>query len=301
MITKQELLDRVSGEPTVSQFVRFLLDGTCPTDIPKQHDENAIALKLACSVATDDAKAARATMAELAQRQPQKSSHWVSNDMLFVAMAIASSRFNAEKDFVHSLAVLRDEVSAGGAHKGLAQAVMALTSGGTDFTADAGIFSFALGQYKASFSPGAQDVLAAFDSYQSYNPHRHFETPVTLALAVKGFRDILFCIEMRSDRKHLHSLHDFARLFPARVTRVSRCVAWLLTFGLAAVFTLALLNAKSTHSGWRLTHSLLTSGLGLSSLWAVLSLIPAAQRRITNAILWTFGYPKADASTDADS
>ena len=299
MTTPHELLARVSEDAVLSQFISFLLDGSCPTKIPKHQDENTIALELIRSVATDDRSSAQGVLQSLAKRRPQKSSPWLSNDLLFVAIAVSSVRFNAEKDFVRSVAEVRDQISAGGAHQGLAQAVMALASGGPDFTVGAGIFSLSLSRYVQGFVPSERDVLAAYDSYCSYDPDRDFQTPVTLALAIRGYREILAVLESVADRGQLRELCSFAQSFPSRLTRVSRVAAWTLTALLTAVFIGALLNAKPGQTRWGTVHTVLTSGLGISSLWAVLSLIPAVQKHITRAILWAFGYPKATLSPNA--
>jgi len=241
MITKQELINKMQDDRLSMQFVQFLLDDRCPTDIPAQNDENSIALRLLRAVSDNDRKAAAELLAPISKRHIGETSVWISNDLFFVSLAISSLKFAAHRDFVHSVAVLRSRISAGGSHRGLAQAVLAAMTGNPDFTQSAAIFSLALTRYLHDFEAGKGDILNAYDSFQSYDWDIDRHSPVCYALALAGLRDILKLLDLVGQRGAIKDYCIFAQSFPRRITQISRLVAWGIAIIIGVFFVTELL------------------------------------------------------------
>ncbi len=294
MITKQELINKIKNDPLSTQFVRFILDDLCPSEIPIQRDENSRALSLLKCVFHSQGKAAGELLDNISKRSIDEGAVWISNDLFFVSIAIASIRFNLHRDFIRSVAELRIKLSAGGSHKGIAQAVLGAATGKPDFTESAAIFSIVFSSYIEKFSVSNRDISQAYDSFQSYDWESKEHSVVSHALALRGWHEIVTSLDLFGDRSHISNLYRFARNFPKRITRFSRLVAWIIVCVMALLIVFQ--TEISTQVGIELSklHAVFSGGLGISSLWAVLSLIPKVQKGITQSILWVFGYPNAE-------
>jgi hypothetical protein len=292
MITKQELISSLQEDQLTTQFVRFLLDDISPTDIPSQNDENSIALLLLRSVSNNDRKNAIALFDPISKRHPGEDTVWFSNDLIFISLAITSLKFALHRDFVRSVADLRNKVSAGGSHRGLAQAVSAAMTGKPDFTESAAIFSLVLTRYMENFMASNRDILAAYDSFQSYGWDTERHSTVSYSIALRGLHDIVKSLDLVTQRGIVADLYTFAQGFPERITRFSRIIAWLTAAVMSVLYFIDVQNSGKTGKEWIMLHTVFSSGLGISSLLAILSLVPKFQKKVTQFILWLFGYPK---------
>jgi len=201
-------------------------------------------------------------------------------------------KFALQRDFVRSVADLRNKVSAGGSHKGLAQAVSAAMTGKPDFTESAAIFSLVLTRYMENFSASNRDILAAYDSFQSYGWDTERHSGHSFRKPLCGMHDIVKSLDLVTQRREVASLCAFAEGFPKRVTRLSRIVAWLSAAVMILLFFVDLQHSDKTGLEWIMLHAAFSSGLGISSFLAIMTLIPKFQKKVTQFVLWLFGYPK---------
>ncbi len=293
MITEKDLLKRTEGDVLSTQFLRFVLDDLCPSQIPDQHDENTTALLLLRSVANNDRQNAIELVERLSKRQLTDTPVWVNNDLLFVSLAIAAIKFNVHREFVRSAAEVRLIVSAGGSHKGLAQAVFAAMTDNPDFTESAAIFSIVLMRYVEKYSASAKDILHAYNSLHNYDWDAD-HTPVSQALALRGFREILTAVDLSLLKGSKAEMYAFGRDFPKKIGKLSKVIALFPVLVMAILFSFANWQSPAAISKWSTANKFLISGLGLSSLWAILSLFPRFQKVITKAMLRLYRYPKVD-------
>jgi hypothetical protein len=292
MITKQELISSLQEDQLTTQFVRYVLDDASPTDIPSQHDENSIALLLLRNVSNNDRKNAIAIFDPISKRHFGEDTVWVSNDLFFIALAITSLKFTLHRDFVRSVADLRNKISAGGSHRGLAQAVSAAMTGKPDFTETAAIFSLVLTQYMDNFTASNRDILAAYDSLQSYAWDTERHSTVSYAMALRGMHDIVKSLDLVTQRGGVADLCTFAQEFPTRVSRFSRVIVWMISIVMMTLFVIDVQNSDKNGKEWIMLHRVFASGLGISSIFAILTLVPEFQKKVTKFILRLFRYPK---------
>jgi hypothetical protein len=297
MMTKQELMNRLQSDNLSMQFLRFMFDGAAPSEIPTQHDENSAALLLLHAVSNGDRKRAEEVLEPISKRSLGGTPVWVNNDLFFVSLAIAALQFSLYRDFVRSAADIRDRISAGGSHRGLAQAVKAAMIGKPDFTESSAIFSLVLTRYMEDFTISNRDLLNAYDSFQSYDWTLDRHSTVSYCLALCGIHDIFKAFDLVSQRGDIAKLVAFAKKFPKRITLFSRIISWTITIIMMILFIIDLRNSNKTGIEWIMMHAFFTSGLGVSSLVAILSFVPKAQEKFTKAALWLFSYPKSIAHT----
>lgn len=292
MITKQELINRIQADSLSMQFVRFVFDDISPSEIPAQHDENSVALLLLRAVSKGNKKLADELLEPISKRSIGETSVWVNNDLFFAALAISSLKFSMYRDFIQAAADRRVAVSAGGSHRGLAQAVRAAMTGNPDFTESAAIFSLVLTRYMEKYALSNREIVCAYKSFQSYDWDADRHSNVRCAIALRGFYDILYSLDIVSQKSNFEKLIIFAQNFPKRASLISRIIAWGFAAVMIILFLLNIHQSNRTSLDWIILHKVFSSVLGISSILAILSLVPKFVNNMSKFFLWIFNYPK---------
>lgn len=298
MITKQELLKKAGQDQYLIGFIHFLLDDVCPNELPERNDENTTAIKLIRALHQHDQENASKILLGLSERHIKASSTWISNDLLFVSIALASLKFQLFKKFTGSVAEARNKMSAGGAHQGLAKAVIAALDGKPDFTEPAAVFSIVLLGFIGTYQVENRNAVYAYDSLLSYDWNLDFQTIIAQALALRSLKEILLVVESTSNRGKLQKYYNFVQNLPKRISLLSKIISVTLTIILGLIFVYTLIKMKENNENWGLLNTLFSTGFGFSSVWSIVSFASPLQKRFTKILLRLLGYPKVIEDAD---
>ncbi len=291
MISDADIYRLTEHDSASAQFAAFIIQNTCPRHIPETSDENAIALRLIGYVSKNDSSKAADELDAFVNRRIGENSVWINNDLVFSALVIAALKFGLHHDFVRTVADFRIKMSAGNSHKGLALAARASLGDNPDYTELSGIFSLVFSMYSTQCKLTRQDYVRAFNSFCHFDWTQNTHTPIVKSFAVRGIHEIINSIEVALPGGEISDLCVFARSFPRKVSIISR----FLSFAFALLTGIAFIISKffaSPDGKWASLTPVLTSLMGVTSLWAISSIYPRTHQWLTKLILRMYGYPK---------